>query len=68
MVYHKKVVMTSDKETLIQMVMDLQLRLKKKSTELHRTRLKLKVAKTKMTKMKDTVAYQRNRILELYPN
>jgi hypothetical protein len=68
MTYQKKVVLMSDKETLIQMVMDLQLRLKKKNSEPHRARMKLKAAKDKMTKKKDTVIFQRNRILELYPN
>ncbi len=60
--------MTSDKETLMQMVIELQLKLKKKKEELHRTRVNLKTARTKMAKMKSTVVFQRNRILELYPN
>jgi hypothetical protein len=68
MAYQKKIGMTSDKETLMQMVIELQLKLKKKKEELHRTRVNLKTARTKMAKMKSTVVFQRNRILELYPN
>jgi len=58
--------MTSDREALIQMVFDLQLKLKKKNEELHRARIKLNGAKSRMGKMKDTLQFQRKRILELY--
>jgi hypothetical protein len=63
----KKIVMTSEKEALIELVFDLQLKLKKKNAELIRLREKLKNSRSRMMKMKDTVQYQRRRILELYP-
>lgn len=61
-----KDLMTSDKETLLQLIEELQSKLKKKSTELHRVRLKLRQARSRMMKMKDTVEFQRKRIIELY--
>jgi|GEM_PF-2464676 len=68
MAYSKKELRNIDKDGLLQVIDDLQLKLKKRNTELHRARTRLKVARSKMLKMKDTVAYQRRRILELYPD
>ncbi len=67
MMYKKKNVLESDKDSLIQIGIDLQLKLKKKNAEILRTRTKLNAAPSKMQKMEDTVRSQRNRILELYP-
>ncbi len=67
MMYTKKNVMESDKDSLIQIVTDLQLKLKKKNAEILRTRTKLNAARSKVQKMEETVRFQRNRILELYP-
>jgi hypothetical protein len=55
-----------EKAQLIGIIEELQQKLKRKNTELHSARVKLRSAKGKLTKMKDTVAYQRKRILELY--
>jgi hypothetical protein len=62
----KKTLMLSDKETLLHVIEELQLKLKKKNTELSRARIKLKAARTRMMKMKHTVEFQRKRIIELY--
>lgn len=61
-----KDLMLSDKETLLQLIEELQSKLKKKNTELYRARLKLRQARSRMMKMKDTVEFQRKRIIELY--
>ena len=58
--------MSSDKETLLQVIEELQLKLKKKNVDLNLTRTKLKLVRTQVMKMKDTVVFQRNRIIELY--
>ncbi len=68
MTYTRKIVLTSDKETLIDIVDNLQLKLKKKNAILFHTRTKLKSTKDKMMKLKNTVDFQRKRILELYSN
>ena len=68
MAYTRKVVLTSDKETLIEIVGNLQLKLKNKNAKLFHTRTKLKSTKNKMMKLKNTVDFQRKRILELYLN
>lgn len=61
-----KDLMTSDKETLLQLIEELQGKLKKKKQELNRARIKLNQARSRMMKMKDTVEFQRKRIIELY--
>jgi predicted nuclease with TOPRIM domain len=55
-----------EKTELVEMVSDLQLKLERKKTELHKAKTRLSTFKNKMLKMKDTVAFQRKRILELY--
>ena len=55
-----------DKENLLLVIAVLQEKLKRKNAQLHRTQLKLNAAKGKLVRMKDTVAYQRKRLLELY--
>jgi hypothetical protein len=65
MPYTKKAINDSGREALIQMVIELQEKLTKRNTELHQTRTKLRTARSRMVKMKDTVEFQRNRILEL---
>lgn len=57
---------TMEKTELINLVGDLQARLKTKVKKLHQTRLKLNHAKSRLRTMKDTVIHQRTRILELY--
>jgi hypothetical protein len=61
-----KDLMLSDKETLLQLIDELQTKLKKKNFELNRARTKLSQARARMMKMKDTVEFQRKRIIELY--
>ena len=68
MSYTKKQIHESDREALIQMVAELQTKLKKRNAELLHARTKLHAARSRMTKMKDTVEFQRKRILELYPS
>jgi hypothetical protein len=68
MSYTKKQIHESDREALIQMVAELQTKLKKRNAELLQARTKLHAARSRMTKMKDTVEFQRKRILELYPS
>jgi hypothetical protein len=67
MTYTKRNVNESDKESLVQIVIDLQSKLKKKNAELHLVRTKLNVSRTKMQKMEETVRFQRQRIIDLYP-
>jgi hypothetical protein len=55
-----------DKMELINLVGDLQAKLKAKEKRLHQTRLKLNHAKSRLRSMQDTVIHQRTRILELY--
>jgi hypothetical protein len=55
-----------EKPELINLVGDLQARLKMKEQKLHQTRQKLNHAKVRLRSMKDTVIHQRSRILELY--
>lgn len=55
-----------DKENLLLVITVLQEKLKRKNEQLHRTQIKLNAAKGKLSRMKDTVAYQRKRLLELY--
>jgi hypothetical protein len=56
-----------DKENLLLIIEVLQAKLKRKNDQLHRTQIRLNTAKSKLFRMKDTVAYQRKRLLELYP-
>jgi hypothetical protein len=65
--YSKKTLRESDKDELVAMIHDLQDKLKKKNTELTRTRKKLNTAKSTIRRMKGTVEFQRKRIIELYP-
>lgn len=67
MSYPKKKVQLSDKDSLVEMVLDLQTKLKDKNAELIRVRAKLNSTKGRVVKLKDTVEYQRRRIIELYP-
>lgn len=61
-----KNLMLSDKETLVELIDELQMKLKKKNGELHQVRAKLNQARTRVMKMKDIVEFQRKRIIELY--
>ena len=67
MPYPKKTLQASEKEALIDMINDLEGRLKKKHAELMITRKKLSTAKATIRRMKSTVEFQRKRIIELYP-
>jgi hypothetical protein len=66
MAHALKDLMLSDKETLLQLIQDLRIKLKKKNLDLNRTRTKLNQARARMMKMKATVEFQRKRIIELY--
>lgn len=55
-----------DKGELIDLVVELQSKLKLKEQRLRQTRLKLNHAKSRIRSMHDTVMHQRTRILELY--
>jgi DNA repair exonuclease SbcCD ATPase subunit len=55
-----------EQEELIEMVNDLQRRLKKKTSDLSDTRVRLQRAKTTIQRLKETINYQRERILTLY--
>jgi hypothetical protein len=66
MAYGKKDLMLSDREALLQVIAELQLKLKKKNVELNLARTKLRLVRTRMLKMKDTVEFQRKRSIELY--
>jgi predicted nuclease with TOPRIM domain len=57
-----------DKPELIDVVKQLQIKLKSKKDALQKVRTKLSATRTKLIKLKDTVIYQRKRILELYPD
>ncbi len=67
MLYTKRDLMTSDKDALLEVIEELRSKLKKKNELLVKTRAKLSVTRHKLRRMKDTVAFQRGRILELYP-
>jgi hypothetical protein len=64
--YPKKDLVKLDRETLLQIIDDLQIKIKKKNSELQNARTKLGVARSRVLKMKNTVEFQRQRILELY--
>lgn len=66
MARNTKDLMSSDRDTLLRLVEALQGKLKKMHAALHRARLKLSQARSRMIKMKDTVAFQRKRIIELH--
>lgn len=57
-----------DKEALALQLESTQLALKKCKMSLKETRQKLALAKGKIHNLKETVRYQRKRILELYGN
>jgi hypothetical protein len=67
MIHKKKNLILSDRETLLQVIDELQLKLRKKNADIMHLRTKLTSAKAQLSKMKDTVQFQRKRILELYP-
>jgi hypothetical protein len=58
--------LTMEKEELINLVGELQSKLKNKELKLYQTRVKLNKAKSRLRAMQDTVIHQRSRILELY--
>lgn len=55
-----------DKQQLLELVEGLQVKLNKRTKDLFSTRQKLSATRARLQKMKDTVQFQRNRILELY--
>jgi hypothetical protein len=55
-----------DKNQLLEQLHELKKKLDKKKNELARTKTKLFSAQDKIEKMKVTVQFQRNRILQLY--
>lgn len=58
--------MECEKQELISLLGDLESRLKKKRSDLYKTRVKLSSARMRLRKMKDTLIHQRKRIVELY--
>jgi hypothetical protein len=56
----------NDREMLLRFVEDLQRKIDKRNKELSEARSKLRLARTRMIKLKDTVKFQRNRIVELH--
>ena len=54
-----------DKEYLLVLLEDLQSKLDKKNKQIGSLRMQLNRAKNRMNTMKDTVNYQRKKILEL---
>jgi hypothetical protein len=67
MAYVKKMLQESDREVLIEIIFDLEGRLKKKNAELTRARRKLNTAKSTIQRMKGTTEFLRKRVVELYP-
>jgi hypothetical protein len=55
-----------EKDELIEVIDNLQLKLKNEKLKLHLTRQKLSNAKVRLRSIQDTVKHQRSRILELY--
>ena len=54
-----------EKEYLVELLEDLQSRLTRKNDQLKETRMKLNSARTRLEKMKSTVAFQRQKLIEL---
>ena len=57
-----------EKKYLVELLLDLQTRLSKKNDQLKETRLKLNSARSRLEKMKSTVEFQRQRLIELRDN
>ena len=62
----KKRLHECEREELILIVEELQQKLKKKKDELIKAKGRINSIKSKVLKLKATIAYQRKRILELY--
>ena len=62
----KKEVTGSTAEELAVEVIQLKEKLKKKTEDLSRARFRLRKAKIQITRLKEIVAYQRSRIVELH--
>ena len=62
----KSALTTYEQSTLVEMVSELEMKLKKRNAQLRQARTRLSVAKGKLNKMKETVDFQRKRILELH--
>jgi hypothetical protein len=63
----KRELIASEKDELLEVIEELRSKLKKKNELLIKTRSKLSMTRTKLRRMKDTIVFQRGRILELYP-
>lgn len=68
MLYTKRDLKARDKDALLEVIEELHSKLKKKNELLVKTRTKLSATRHKLRRMQDTVAFQRGRILELYPS
>lgn len=66
MIHTKRDLIASDKEELLGVIEELRSKLKKKNELLVKTRAKLTSTRNKLQRMKDTVVFQRERILKLY--
>ncbi len=64
--HRKKDLIAYDKETLIRIIGELQDKLKEKNIALRSSQTRLNVVKGRMNKMKNTVEYQRQRIIQLH--
>lgn len=55
-----------EKDQLLEVAVELQKKLTKRTSDLFSTRQKLSASRARLQKMKETVEFQRQRILELY--
>lgn len=62
----KKSLMEAEPEQLVNIIGELEAKLKKKNEALARTRIQLTKARHSVQRLKDIVLYQRERILKLY--
>jgi predicted nuclease with TOPRIM domain len=67
MQHSKRDLIASEKDELLEVIEELRSKLKKKHALLTKTRSKLSLTRTQLKRMKDTVVFQRERIIELYP-
>lgn len=62
----KKALHRCEKDELIEMIIALQEKLSQKKAQLAKVKSQLNNTRSKVIKLKDTVIYQRKRILELH--
>jgi hypothetical protein len=62
----KKSLMEAEPEVLMNIISELEIKLKKKNEMLSRARMQLSKARVSVQRLKGIVLYQRERILKLY--